>query len=75
MNDNEIYEKILSIIQENKSDTNGITKTELTRIYTEKFGTSKTTIWEYIRDLIDSGKIELRKTKIKQHALFIPKLD
>ena len=75
MNDNEIYEKILSIVRENKSDTKGITKTELTRIYTEKFGTSKTTIWEYMKDLIDSGKIELRKTKIKQHALFIPKLD
>jgi len=75
LNDNEIYEKILSIVRENKSDTKGITKTELTRIYTEKFGTSKTTIWEYMRDLIDSGKIELRKTKIKQHALFIPKSD
>lgn len=73
MSDNEIYRKILSIIKEHNSYPNGITKTELTRIYTERFGTSKTTIWEYMRDLIDSGKIELRKTKIKQHALFIPR--
>ena len=75
MNDNEIYKKILSIVLENKSGTDGITRTELTRIYTEKFGTSPTIIWQYTKDLIESGRIELRKTKIKQHALFIPKLD
>ena len=73
MNDNDIYKKILAIIKEHSSYPNGITKTELTRIYSERFGTSKTTIWEYMRDLIDSGKIELRKTKKQQHALFIPK--
>ena len=36
---------------------------EINRIYSEKWGTSKTTIWDYIMDMIESGKIELRKTK------------
>jgi len=35
-------------------------------------GTSKTTIWDFILDMIESGKIELRKTKKIQQALFIP---
>lgn len=71
MSESEIYKNILSIIEEYNSKINGISKTELTRIYTERFGTSKTTIWEYMLDLINSGKIELRKTKKKQYSLFL----
>ena len=72
MNDKEIEEKIIQIISEYGSNQNGITKTELTRIFTEKWGTSKTTIWDYIMDMIESGKIELRLTKKVQSTLFIP---
>jgi len=72
MDDKEIEHKILQIVQDHNSNTHGITKTELTRIFTEKWGTSKTTIWDYIMDMIESGKIELRKTKKIQCALFIP---
>ena len=72
MNGEEIERNIIEIVSEHNSNPNGITKTELTRIYTERFGTSKTTIWEYMRDMIESGKIELRKTKKLQQTLFIP---
>jgi hypothetical protein len=72
MNDEEIEKNILQIVQESSSDPNGITKTELTRIYSKKWGTSNTTIWDYILDMIESGKIELRKTKKIQSTLFIP---
>ncbi|MBT5171968.1 MAG: hypothetical protein HOL90_06810 [Candidatus Nitrosopelagicus sp.] len=72
MNEKEIEKKIIQIVSEHNSNPNGITKTELTRIYTEKWGTSKTTIWDYILDMIESGKIELRKTKKIQHSLFVP---
>ena len=72
MNDQEIENNILQIVKESNSNPNGITKTELTRIYSEKWGTSKTTIWDYIMDMIETGKIELRKTKKIQKALFIP---
>ncbi len=72
MNDEEIEKNILQIVQESNSNPHGITKTELTRIYSEKWGTSKTTIWDYIVDMIETGKIELRKTKKIQSALFIP---
>ena len=72
MKDEEIEGKIIQIVSEHNSNPNGITKTELTRIFTEKWGTSKTTIWDYILDMIETGKIELRKTKKIQQALFIP---
>ena len=72
MNDNEIYDNILRIVKENGSDSNGISKTEVTRIYTEKHGTSKTTIWDYILDLINSGKLEFKKVGKVQHKLFYP---
>jgi hypothetical protein len=73
LDDEKIYENILEIIRKNSSDSKGISKTEVTRIYTEIFGTSKTTIWEYIFDLINSKKIELKKISKKQQALFILK--
>ena len=73
--DRDIEEKIIQIVKEHVSNPHGITKTELTRIFAERWGTSKTTLWDYIRDLIDSGKIDLIKTKKQQHALFIPKLN
>ena len=72
LNDREIEKKIIQIVQEHTSDPHGITKTELTRIFAERWGTSKTTLWDYIRDLVDSGEIELRLTKKKQRSLFIP---
>ena len=71
--DRDIEKKIIQIVKEYTSNPHGITKTELTRIFAERWGTSKTTVWDYIRDLIDSGKIELRRTKKTQHSLFIPK--
>jgi len=72
MNDEEIEKKITQIVEEHNSNPSGITKTKLSRIYTERWGTSQTTIWTYIFDMIDSGKIELRQTKKIQSALFIP---
>ncbi len=72
LNDREIEKKIIQIVQEHASDPHGITKTELTRIFAERWGTSKTTLWDYIRDLVDSGEIELRLTKKQQRSLFIP---
>lgn len=71
MNTQEIEKKIIQIIQENNSNPKGITKTELARIFVDRWGSSKNTIWCYILDLIDSGKIELRKIGKKQHALFV----
>lgn len=71
--DEEIEKKITEIVREHNSNPCGITKTELTRIFTQRWGTSKTTIWDYIIDMIESGKIELRKTKKIQSTLFIPK--
>ena len=72
MNDQEIYDNILTIVKEFGSDSKGITKTEVTRRYTENFGTSNTTIWDYILDLIDSGKLEFKKVGKIQHRLFYP---
>jgi hypothetical protein len=74
MNDNEIYENILNIVKEHSSALKGISKSEVTRIYSEKHGTSKTTIWDYILDLIDSGKLESRKSSKLQHKLFLPNI-
>ena len=72
MNAREIEEKIIQIVQENNSNPKGITKTELARIFIDRWGSSKNTIWDCILDLIDSGKIELRKNHRKnQHALFV----
>ena len=73
LKEEEIHEKILQLVYENNSKPNGITKTELARVFTERWGTSRTTIWDYMVDLIDSGKIELRRGKKRQHALFIGK--
>ena len=70
MKDEEIEKKITQVVQEH--NLNGITKTELARTFTERWGTSNTTIWDYILDMIESGKIELRQTKKIQSTLFIP---
>jgi hypothetical protein len=72
MDDKEIEHNIIAIVNEFGSEPHGMSKTELTRIYTERWGTSKTTIWEYIFELINMGKLELRKTKKQQKTLFIP---
>ena len=72
MNDKEIYDNILKIVEKYGSDSKGISKTEVTRIYTEKHGTSKTTIWDYMLDLIDLGKLEFKKSSKVQHKLFLP---
>jgi len=72
MNDEEIEKKITQIVEEHNSNPRGITKTELARIFGERWGTSQTTLWTYIIDMIESGKIELRQTKKIQSALFIP---
>ena len=72
LNDKEIEKKIIDIVRESNSSLHGISKTELTRIFTERWGTSKTTIWDYIFDMINSGQIELKKTKKVQSTLFLP---
>jgi hypothetical protein len=72
MNDEEIYDNILTIVKKYGSDSNGITKTEVARIYTENYGTSKSTVWDYMVDLIDSGKLEFKKVGKVQHRLFCP---
>ena len=72
MNDQEIYDNIVDIVKKYGSDSKGISKTEVTRIYTEKHCTSKTTIWDYILDLINSGKLEFKKVGKVQHKLFLP---
>jgi hypothetical protein len=71
LNDNQIYENILKIIEEHQLDPKGITKTELTRIYSQKHGTSKSVIWDYIRDLLEDDKIILKIRTKKQQTLFI----
>ena len=72
MVDKETERRIIQIIKEHNTIEHGITKTEVARIFSERWGTSYTTIWEYIFDLIETGKIELRKTKKKQSRLFLP---
>ena len=72
LNESQIYENILKIIKEHQLDPKGITKTEVTRRYTENYGTSNTTIWDYILDLINSGKLEFKKVGKIQHRLFYP---
>ena len=71
LDDNQIYENILKIIEEHQLDPKGITKTELTRIYSQKHGTSKSVIWDYIRDLLEEDKIILKTRTKKQQTLFI----
>ena len=71
MKEAEIRKKIIQIVKENNSSPKGITKTELARIFIERWGTSKNMIWDCIFDLIDSGKIELKKITKKQQALFV----
>ena len=71
MNDKEINAKLIEIVKENNSKPKGITKTELARIFIERWGSSKNMIWDYIIDLIDSGKVEFRKVTKQQHALFL----
>jgi len=73
MNDEEIHVKIIQLVRENNSNPNGITKNELARIFTERWGTSRTTIWDDMRELLLLGMIELRQIKKKQHALFLTK--
>ena len=73
MDDREIQKKIIQIVRENGSNPYGITKNEVARIYSERWGTSRTTIWDYMMDLIHSGQIELRLVKKQQRALFIGK--
>jgi hypothetical protein len=71
LNESQIYENILKIIEEHQLDPKGITKTELTRIYSQKHGTSKSVIWDYIRDLLEDNKIILKARTKKQQTLFI----
>ena len=71
MSEQEIYENLISIVSEESSNPKGITKTQLARIYGERFGTSHTTVWDYMQDLIDNGKLELRKTNKHQRTLFL----
>jgi len=73
MNDEEIHTKIIQLVRENNSNPNGITKNELARIFTERWGTSRTTIWDDMKELLLLGMIELRQIKKKQHALFLTK--
>ena len=72
MVDKEAEQRIIQIIKEHNAVKHGITKTEVARIFSERWSTSYTTIWEYIVDLIENGKIELRQTKKKQSRLFLP---
>ena len=71
MDEIEINTKLIQIIKESNSNPKGITKSELARIFIERWGSSRSTIWDYILDLIDSGIIELRKVTKQQHALFL----
>jgi len=71
LDDNKINQNILEIIREHQLDPKGITKTELTRIYSQRHGTSKSVIWEYIRDLHEDNKIILKPRTKKQQTLFI----
>jgi len=71
MNDEEIHKKIIQLVRENNSNPNGITKNELARIFTQRWGTSRTTIWDDMKELLLLGTIELRQIKKKQHALFL----
>ena len=73
MDDREIQKKIIQIVRENDSNPYGVTKNEVARIYSQRWGTSRTTIWDYMMDLIHSGQIELRLVKKQQRALFIGK--
>jgi len=73
MKDEEIHIKIIQLVRENNSAPNGITKNELARIFTERWGTSRTTIWDDMNELLLLGMIESRQIKKKQHALFLPK--
>jgi len=70
MNEIEINTKLIQIIRENSSDTKGITKNELARIFIEKWGSSRSTIWDYILDLINTGKVEFRQVTKTKHTLF-----
>ncbi len=71
MDEIEINTKLIQIIKENNSNPKGITKSELARIFIERWGSSRSTIWGYILDLIDSGIIELRKVTKQQQTLFL----
>jgi len=71
MNDTEIYKNILEIIKKHQEDPKGLTKTELARIYSQRWGTSRSVIWDYIRDLIDDNKVVLKTRTKKQQTLFI----
>ena len=71
MDDDEIYRNILRAVEEHQSDPKGITKTELARIYSQRWGNSQSVIWDYIRDLIDENKIVLKTRTRKQQTLFI----
>jgi len=71
MDEIEINTKLIQIVKESCSNPKGITKTELARIFIERWGSSRSTIWDYILDLVDSGKIELRKVSKQQEALFL----
>ncbi len=71
MDDTEINTKLIQIVQENNSNPKGITKTELARIFIQRWGSSKNMIWDHILDLIDSDKVEFRKVTKQQHTLFL----
>lgn len=71
LREGEIQEKIMQIVQENNHNPNGITKTEVARIFIERWGTSKAPVWECMVNMMRSGKIELRLIGKQQRALFI----
>ena len=71
MNEAEIKKKIIQIVKENHSNPKGVSKTELARIFVDRWGTSKNTIWDHILDLIDLNKIELRNVTKRQQTLFL----
>ncbi|MCV0409364.1 hypothetical protein [Nitrosopumilus sp.] len=71
MDDSEICTKLIQIVKESSSNPKGITKTELGRIFIQRWGTSYNMIWDHILDLIDSGEIESRKISKQRYGLFL----
>ena len=69
MNELEMENRIIQIVSEHNSNPYGITKNELARIFIERWGSSRSTLWDYIRDLIDAGKIEVANHVHNYHLL------
>lgn len=71
MDNTEINSKLIEIVKENNSNPKGITKTELARIFVERWGSSKNMLWDHILDLIDSDKVEFRTITKRQQSIFL----